>query len=593
MADIDVESKRLARLTEGAEPASRVRDGSPTTELALAGLVLIALAARGFLVFRMNVNWDEFYFLSLVHDYLRGTLPLPFQTFHVHLFAWLPDIAGDEMAEILAARLAMTLLGIASAALIYGIGRRFLTRAGALFGLLAYLSFGYVIEHGASFRADPLLTVLGLTAIFAILRRPGGAAGAVLAGAAGAVGLLFSIKIALLLALVGAVYLCLIIASANRWRAMVEPAVFLVTLAVCFVPLFLLHRGTLSVEETGATAFLTGAAAKTLTGQGLAKMLNYALLSALRNPAIWLMLLGGFAIALREAACCRTRAVGEKLIPVVLSFLLPTLLLYRNAFPYYYAFALAPAAPLAGLFYDRLTSPVRKSLHRGPLLPASLILMLGATLALNVQRASPDFQAAQRQLLRIVHETFREPVLYMDGYGMVGSFPRASFFMSSWGMENYVAAGRPFFSGAVLDAPPLLVVANSPELADALLPERAIAAPRIALLDADIRYLRENYRPYWGVIFLPGRQIADDAAEEDRRFPIAVAGSYRLTAAAAVILDGRSVAPGAVISLERGSHRLDGPLPPGGVALDWAAVPPAPSEQPIDLKPFTSFVRAR
>lgn len=592
MAEIDLESQPFARPTEGAGPADRARDGSPAIELALAGLVLIALAARGFLVFRMNVNWDEFYFLSLVHDYLRGTLPLPFQTFHVHLFAWLPGVAGDEMAQILAARLVMTLLGIASAALIYGIGRRFLTRTGALFGLLAYLSFSYVIEHGASFRADPLLTVLGLTAIFAILRRPGGAAGAVLAGAACGLALAISIKTAFYLAALGAVYLCLFFAAPDRRRALIAPAVFLVSLVTCFGSLLMLHRAMLAIDEVGGATFLAGAAAKTLSGEGLVKPLSYAAISGFRNPVIWLLLLGGLATALYEAVGCRTRVVGEKLIPIALCLLLPTLVLYRNAFPYYYAYALAPAAPLAGLFYDRLTSSLKR-LDRGPWLPALLVLALGATLALNVQRALPDFQAAQRQLLRVVHETFREPVLYMDGYGMVGSFPRTGFFMSSWGMENYAAAGGLFFSGAVLDAPPLLIVANSPELADALLPERAIATPRIALLDADIRYLRENYRPYWGVIFLPGRQIAEHATEADRRFPIAIAGSYRLTAAGAVILDGQSVAPGAIISLDRGSHRLDGALPLGGVALDWAAIPPAPAEQPIDLKPFTRFIRTR
>jgi len=589
MTDIDMESERLARLTAEAGRADRVRDGNPAIELALAGLVLIALALRGFLVFRVNVNWDEFYFLSFVYDYLRGTLTLPFQTFHVHFFAWLPGLAGDEMAQILVARLVMTGLAAASAALIYGIGRRFVTRAGALFGLLAYLSFIYVIEHGASFRADPLLTVLSLTALYTVLRRPGGAVGAVLAGGACGLALAISVKTALFLAVVGAVYLCLFIAAPDRRRALIAPAVFVVSLAACFGILFMLHRAMIAVDAVNSTAFLTGAAGKTLSGEGLLKPLSYAVMSGFDNPVIWMLLLGGLVTALHEAVGCRTRAIGEKLIPIALCLLLPTLLLYRNAFPYYYAYALAPAAPLAGLFYDRLTS----SLKRRPLLPAMLVLMLVATLALNVQRALPDFQAAQRQLLRIVHETFREPVLYMDGYGMVGSFPRTGFFMSSWGMENYAAAGRPFFSDAVLDAPPLLIVANSPELADAMLPEQKIAIPKIALLDADIRYLRENYRPYWGLIFLPGRQIAEHATEADRRFPIAIAGSYRLTAATAVTLDGRSVAPDTVIVLDRGNHRLDGPLPPGGVALDWAAVPPMPAEQPIDLKPFTRFIRTK
>lgn len=573
------------------QSAGRTGAGSAVAiETGLAGLVLAALVLRFFLVFRLNVNWDEFYFLSLVHDYLRGTLTLPFQTFHVHLFAWLPKVAGDEMTQILVARLIMATLGLASAGLLYGIGRRFLTRAGALFGLLAYLSFGYVLEHGASFRVDPILTVLALAALYAILRRPGGAAGAMLAGAASAVALLISVKMALLLAVIGAVYLCLLVAAEDRRRALVAPAVFLLTLAVCSGALFALHRATLATAEADAATFLAGAAAKTLTGQDLIKPLRYFAASVLQNPGIWLLLLGGFAIALREAVRYRTRMIGEKLIPVAFCLMLPTLLLYRNAFPYYYVYVLAPAALLAGLAFDRLAARFHRDSDRLAPMPALLLLLLTVTLLFNAERALPDRQAAQRQFLDVVHARFPQPVPYLDGFGMVGSFPRVGFFMSSWGMQDYYAAGRPLFSGAADDAPPLLVIANSPALGAALLPEGSTAPPEVPLLDADIRYLRANYRPYWGLIFLPGKQVDAPPEGGSASFEIAIGGRYRLTAAVAVTLDGRPVAPGMVVRLERGTHRLTAPLPAGGATFDWAGTAPAPLEQPINIYVFTGFL---
>ena len=95
----------------------------------------IAVASKVLLAFRINVNWDEFYFLSLVHDHARGTLATALQTFHVHLFSWLLAIGG-EIAQIIAARVVMAFLATGSAFMVYGIARRYAPRPGALFAML-------------------------------------------------------------------------------------------------------------------------------------------------------------------------------------------------------------------------------------------------------------------------------------------------------------------------------------------------------------------------------------------------------------------------------------------------------------------------
>ena len=43
-------------------------------ETGILVLIGLAFALKLHLAFAMNVNWDEFYYLALVHDYLRGTL---------------------------------------------------------------------------------------------------------------------------------------------------------------------------------------------------------------------------------------------------------------------------------------------------------------------------------------------------------------------------------------------------------------------------------------------------------------------------------------------------------------------------------------
>ena len=40
----------------------------------MASAIGVALASKLLLAFRSNIHWDEFYFLSMVHDYARGDL---------------------------------------------------------------------------------------------------------------------------------------------------------------------------------------------------------------------------------------------------------------------------------------------------------------------------------------------------------------------------------------------------------------------------------------------------------------------------------------------------------------------------------------
>ena len=58
----------------------------------------------------LNVNWDEFFFLSHVHDLARGELALVLQGSYTHLFSWLLLLPGDEMQQIVAARCVMVAL---------------------------------------------------------------------------------------------------------------------------------------------------------------------------------------------------------------------------------------------------------------------------------------------------------------------------------------------------------------------------------------------------------------------------------------------------------------------------------------------------
>jgi hypothetical protein len=548
-------------------------------EAILLTAIGIALASKLALAFRINVHWDEFYFLSLVWDYVRGELSTGLQTFHVHLFSWLPRLDG-EIREIIAARLVMAVLAAGSAGLIYGIVRRVVPRGAALFAVLSYLSLSVVIEHGSSFRTDPIATFFGLLALFLLMRQPGNAVAAALCGAALAIAALITIKVAFFLPVVAGIIWCQVPSLRAQMRVLVASGG---ACALVFGALYLLHLSSLAAPEAaGALPSLGGIASKVLVEDGLFARWPDLLLVIGFNPLFWIMTAEGAATICRSAWKTRRR---DEWLPLVLALPALTPLIYRNAFHYYYPLILAPAAILAAVFYEkhRLRALTACKSQAVGLFPALLIIQCGF-LALHLARNLPNEIAPQRSVLAAAHEVFPEPVPYIGGYGVVASFPRQGFFMSSWGVENYRRSGVPIFPELVARTQPPMLLADSPSLYGAMMPGVIVTEDR-ALLPADVRFLKDNYIQHWGMLFVAGKRLAIPAGDT-AAFDIVIAGEYRLEAAAPVSLDGRALRPGDVVTLAGGQHAMDASGGPTEVVLRWAKALPPPPEPPVGLLTF-------
>jgi hypothetical protein len=541
----------------------------------LATAVAAACALKVLLAFRINVHWDEFYYLTFVHEHARGELAVRHQTLHVHLFSWLPRIES-EIGQVIAGRLVMAMLAMGSAALIYGIARRFATRGGALFAVLGYLALSVTIEHGASFRTDPVATVLLLAALFLLIRRPGSLVSAIACGATLAVATLVTVKVALFFPLFALVAWCLL----PRLRDLVRVGLAAGgAFALGGGALYLLHAASLAAADpVDPASFLQRTAAKVLFQDGLFLRLPELLVVIAFNPLFWIMAAEGGIAAWRAA--WRT---GERRAWVPLILALPVLIpvFYRNAFAYFFPFMLAPAAILIALFYEKHR---RAAMDAGkgavPVVLATFIAVQCGMLALHTARNLPDETGPQRTVLAAIHQVFPEPVPYIDGYGIVASFPRFGFFMSSWGLQNYHAAGQPVFAALVARHQPPLLIADSPSLYGALIPGVTVR-PERALLPADVKFLNDTYLPHWGMLFVAGKRF--EAAAGARAFEIAIAGDYRLEAEAPVRIDGEDVQPGAIIALAAGPHRIEAGA---AAALRWAKALPPPAAEPVGLLTF-------
>ena len=160
----------------------------------VVGAIAAVACAQIWLVFHLNVNWDEFNHLSVVHDQLLGELDRPLQTFHVHLFGWLAQLPLGEIGQITVGRAIMLVCELGTATLIYGIARQFVRPWAAVFGALAFLTAKFTMTQGMSFRTDPLAAFMLMSSLYLLIATPMKAWHIVMAGLYGAIAVLVTIK---------------------------------------------------------------------------------------------------------------------------------------------------------------------------------------------------------------------------------------------------------------------------------------------------------------------------------------------------------------------------------------------------------------
>lgn len=597
-------------MSDGAAPApSPVVAGASPLRWAplLVALVLLVglIVARVRLAHSINIHWDEFYFLSKVHSYARGELTGKLLTFHVHFLGWVRDAAATEVLQVLRLREVMLGFGAIAALATLVIGRRLIgggtvpALVGASFAVLAGQSLSLVLNHGASARYDPIVVALFLVA--GALLVSGGRANTVLAGVVTALCLLVSIKSALYLPTLLGLLLCrwLWAPAAERRSVLGDAALFAAAALLTFAPLLALHAASLAPEPAAVTAAPLGPAS-TSSGLGaiLAKVVVLdrglpnakALIGSLRwDTAYWALLFIGVVMA--SISVGRGDREVKQRSAQLLCFALPltALLFYRNSFHYFYVSVIPPAALLVGLVFGRAA----KGLAQRPLLAAVAVLVMAAPSAraasLWYAYNSDDQLVVQKQIVDAVHETFPTPVPYVDRCAMIGSFKKSGPFMSTWTLGEYRKRGTPVMREALRRERPQFLLQNISSLEV----QRGFKGGRgfHRLLREDFMVLKESFIPHWGPLWVAGKTVtlapADGAPSE---IDVVIAGSYRLEASAAVLVDGRSLEPGATVELAEGRHQLAATQADiSTVTLRTASARPPPQRPPPPPRVFEGF----
>ncbi|HUT49111.1 MAG TPA: glycosyltransferase family 39 protein [Alphaproteobacteria bacterium] len=551
-----------------------------------AGAVTVLLVLKLQLIFLQNINWDEFFFLSMVHSALRGDLAIALQTVHVHAFYWLPQVSVSEVDQVVAARGVMFALQVGTCGFIYLVGRRLFGPAAAVFGGLAYLTLSYTVDHGTSFRADPIAAFLLMAALWMIVRDRSGMAEVVAAGLLTAVAGLVTIKSIFYVPTLVLAVLCLTQAQRAQ-RRVVELIVLGLTALAAFGLFYIAHGASLDgAKNIHAANLVAVSSAKMIQLDNLFPRSPYLLNSMFGDPAVWILLLGGFAAAVATAASGARRQRGFGLVGLGLPLL--TFIFYRNAFPYFYVFVLAAPAVLAAGMFDRFARShgQNRKFHW-------VVAMTMVVLAMNpigrYLRNDVDRTAAQRQHIDVVHRMFPRPVAYIDRSSMVASFPKVGFFMSTWGMESYLAAGRPIMRGLLTRHHPVFVLANIDSLRLDAPRVQVAGTKRYRLLPADHAVLRENFVHHWGAIWVAGKHLTASVLGQVYQFEILIPGSYTVESAVPVMIDGVARRPGAKVMLDAGRHTLVSQTAPARIVLRWGTDLYRPAETPISTQLFVGF----
>ncbi len=412
--------------------------------IVIATLVLTVIVLKGLLLSRLPVNQDEFNILSSVYAYERGELMQPFQHFHVHFFVWLRAVGENEVTQVVAARIVMYLFLLGTCFYLFRTGSHILNVRGALFSVLCYVSFLFTVVNGASFRSDTPATFFFMFALYHFIAREDSLLSNLLGGLAMAISLLFTVKAAIYLPVFAGWFLSRLIISngpAKSWRRI---SCFLTALISGFFTLYKLHAATLPpslVSGAGDTSFLHKAFSIFVRFECVFPGLKWFLLTLRADCIIWSLLLGGLVVYLIDLVKRKYTRTEPKAYLFVFLIPLLSLLIYRNAYPYFYVFLIPATTLFCGHSLERILSVFKKPKQVAvPILSGMLgfLVLLSSIPHFTYFLASASkTTAVQRDICSKIHTMFPSSVAYIDGCSMVSSFRKVGFFMSSAGMENY------------------------------------------------------------------------------------------------------------------------------------------------------------
>lgn len=517
-------------------PARSLSAGSRDSTLAigfalLLGLLLVQLNLLWFKSF----NWDEFLHYGHVFAAREGTLDAPFQVLHSRILFWVPDTAASIIDQMRIARLFMFACTLITLSAIYGLAQRFTSRENALFALIAYLSAGYVFTQSFSIRADPMAAASLMSALYLTTCREKPLASYAAAGAlVGLAGMITMKSVFYAPCFAGMAWLFWSQSEDKREALFCFAAATLAALCV-FGAIYSWHTSGLAPvpEQFADTSKFVAGGRRWILPESF---------PALKYVAVQ----GAWGLVFLLGILCAPYAWrGSKLSRAHLVALcglaapLLTLLFYRNTFPYFFVYLLAPVAVAISASWGLLI--------RRYGFVAVLVSMCIAPAVLTTLTPR-DVIARQGAIIDYLRAEYSPGTGYLGRSSMLPDYPRViSHLATGPGMAGYNQRRRPLVAEAFARGELPFILATGELIILALQGKE----DQRGFLAEDVAVMNDHYAHQWGPIYREGEQIEPTAGEQRVVFPRS--GSYTLDGQA-VFLDKTRIEPGETVNLRSGAH---------------------------------------
>ena len=521
--------------SEPALPASPARLKTASSALIGAAIVLVVLG-QTYLIFTKSINWDEFLHLSQIHDLRGGRLVQAFQMLHTRIFYWVPLVATDVIRQVQVVRLGMLGFELVTIAAIFGLARRFVPVEAALLSCLAYVGGGQVFQHGFALRPDPIATAMLMSALWLAatqrLKLPVVLAIGALIGLGGAA----TIKDALYLPCFAGIAWWRYSEATDRRQVLRAVATVGVVASLVFAVAILLHAQSLPSQAPSVDPQPLRTILPKFFAEGLFPRGHYTVRQIVMAPLL------AAVIALAPLAWRRCGLTGPARV-ALLGLMLPllSLVVYRNTFPYYFVFLLAPVVVAAA---PALQLAMRRFDWR------FVVAMLLASPLILLAKEPREYLGKQRALIDQVNRMYPPGTPYLSYSGMISDNPRiVPILISGVGIASYHRNGEAIVAREIRRGRVPFIIADHRNIQLAL-EGRPVTE---TLLPADVAAMRGNYVRFWGPLWLEGKQLPEGSTagtiEIERGGPFTLAGS-------AATIDGNAVRVGEVVELEPGRHMM-------------------------------------
>ncbi len=345
---------------------------------------------------------------------------------------------------------------------------------------------------------------------------------------------------------------------------------FALSVSISILVIYFWHRSTLSPGAAIGVSKLDSIFSKVFIEIPFWPQKQYFLSWITASWPQMLIILAGFCLM-----CMRHKRQPTVQLKVLVLFTLPILSIffYRNAYPYFFPFIVAPMMIVVSIGAQEVSENVTK-LFANSLFTILLIYMVIYTLGQGYLY-SYHHQTGQREIISTIHTMFPERTPYIDRNSMISRYPKCGFFMSSWGIENYRQKGKSIFEQVLEECEPKFLIANSYQLASAMNAESSEEYP-YSLFDQDAKVLRSNFIHHWGSIWVAGKGFGPGMSPTE--FYISIEGIYTVESSEQIILDKQQYNNGDYIFLSKGSHIIG--LVPHQVELRFGRHLPRPDFAP-------------